>query len=78
MSLFRAGRCLKELKKYHPDTLNICGKTMNVVDPDLGSIRVGEEVFLVCPEESVGYVVMERMADAVVVSVDASWSDAGS
>lgn len=45
---------------------------------DLDFIRVDEEAFLACPEESVDYAVMERTADAVVVPMDAGWSDVGS
>lgn len=51
---------------------------MAVVDPDLDFIRVDEEAFLACPEESIDYAVMERTADAVVVPMDAGWSDVGS
>lgn len=43
---------------------------MSAVDPDLDFIRVDEEAFLACPEESVDYAVMERTADAVVVPMD--------
>ncbi len=53
-------------------------KAMAVVDPDLDFIRVDEEAFLACPEESIDYAVMERTADAVVVPMDAGWSDVGS
>ncbi len=51
---------------------------MSAVDPDLDFIRVDEDAFLACPEESVDYAVMERTADAVVVPMDAGWSDVGS
>lgn len=51
---------------------------MSAIDPDLDFIRVDEEAFLACPEESVDYAVMERTADAVVVPMDAGWSDVGS
>ncbi|HCO0762186.1 mannose-1-phosphate guanylyltransferase/mannose-6-phosphate isomerase, partial [Escherichia coli] len=71
MFLFRAGRYLEELKKYRPDILDACEKAMSAVDPDLDFIRVDEEAFLACPEESVDYAVMERTADAVVVPMDA-------
>lgn len=47
---------------------------MSAVDPDLDFIRVDEEAFLACPEESVDYAVMERTADAVVVPMDAGWA----
>ncbi|STQ10720.1 mannose-1-phosphate guanylyltransferase [Enterobacter cloacae] len=78
MFLFRAGRYLEELQKYRPDILSACEKAMNVVDPDLDFIRVDEAAFLACPEESIDYAVMERTADAVVVPMDAGWSDVGS
>ena len=78
MFLFRAGRYLDELKKYRPDILDACEKSMATVDPDLDFIRVDEAAFLACPEESIDYAVMERTADAVVVPMDAGWSDVGS
>lgn len=34
--------------------------------------------FVVCPEDSIDYAVMEKTADAVMVSLDAGWSDIGS
>ncbi|MFP1495556.1 hypothetical protein ACLB1Q_01215 [Escherichia coli] len=49
---------------------------MSAVDKEiLDFIRVDEEAFLACPEESVNYAVMERTADAVVVPMDAGWSN---
>lgn len=78
MFLFRAGRYLEELAKYRPDILRACEKAMSVVDPDLDFIRVDEAAFLACPDESVDYAVMEKTADAVVVPMDAGWSDVGS
>ncbi|EPE7489612.1 mannose-1-phosphate guanyltransferase [Cronobacter universalis] len=78
MFLFRAGRYLEELAKYRPDILDACEKAMSTVDPDLDFIRVDEEAFLACPEESIDYAVMEKTADAVVVPMDAGWSDVGS
>ncbi|VDZ99435.1 mannose-1-phosphate guanylyltransferase [Salmonella enterica subsp. enterica] len=44
----------------------------------LTSFAVDEEAFLACPEESIDYAVMERTADAVVMPMDAGWSDVGS
>lgn len=58
--------------------MSACEKAMAVVDPDLDFIRVDEQSFLACPEESIDYAVMERTADAVVVPMDAGWSDVGS
>ncbi|MBV8041270.1 mannose-1-phosphate guanyltransferase [Pluralibacter sp.] len=78
MFLFSAGRYLEELNKFRPDIYSACQQAMSVVDPDLDFIRVDEAAFLACPEESVDYAVMERTADAVMVPMDAGWSDVGS
>ncbi len=78
MFLFRAGRYLDELRTYRPDIFSACENAMNGMDPDLDFIRVDEEAFLACPEESIDYAVMERTADAVVVPMNAGWSDVGS
>ncbi|MBS1205028.1 MAG: cpsB [Proteobacteria bacterium] len=78
MFLFRAGRFLEELNKYRPDILRACEQAMQAADPDMDFVRVDEEAFLACPEESIDYAVMERTVDAVVVPMDAGWSDVGS
>jgi len=78
MFLFRAGRYLEELKKFRPDILDACEKAMANIDPDLDFVRVDEAAFLACPDESIDYAVMEKTADAVVVPMDAGWSDVGS
>ncbi|MEA1065412.1 mannose-1-phosphate guanyltransferase [Erwinia sp. HR93] len=78
MFLFRAGRYLEELEKFRPDILRACEQAMAAVDPDLDFVRVDEAAFLACPDESVDYAVMEKTADAVVVPIDAGWSDVGS
>jgi mannose-1-phosphate guanylyltransferase len=44
---------------------------------DLDFVRVDKESFLQCPSESIDYAVMEKTADAVVVPMDADWSDIG-
>jgi len=78
MFLFRADRYLEELNKYRPDILAACKKAMNVTNPDLNFIRIDQEAFITCPDESVDYAVMEKTTDAVVVPLDAGWSDVGS
>lgn len=78
MFLFRAGRYLEELAKYRPDILQACEQAMAGCDPDLDFVRVDEKAFLACPDESIDYAVMEKTADAVVVPMDAGWSDVGS
>ena len=76
--LFRASSYLEELKKFRPDILEQCqGSVMNV-KTDLDFLRIDKEMFESCPAESVDYAVMEKTSHAVVVPMDAGWSDIGS
>ncbi len=78
MFLFSAKRYLEELKAYRPDIYAACEQAVGTVDPDLDFVRVNKAAFLACPSESIDYAVMEKTADAVVVPMDAGWSDVGS
>ncbi|WP_257293783.1 mannose-1-phosphate guanylyltransferase/mannose-6-phosphate isomerase [Endozoicomonas sp. YOMI1] len=78
MFLFKASRYLEELKQFRPDILAACEKAMRVQNPDLDFVRLDEEAFRACPEDSIDYAVMEKTTDAVVVPLDAGWSDVGS
>lgn len=77
MYLFRASRYLAELQKYHPVILTACQKAMAAPMPDVDFIRVDAEVFKACAEVSVDYAVMEKTDAALLVSMDAGWSDVG-
>lgn len=78
MFLFKASRYIEELEKFRPDILSSCQEAMNKVEKDLDFIRPDRKAFLRCSEESIDYAVMEKTADAVVVPLDAGWSDVGS
>lgn len=78
MFMFKASRYLEELKKFRPDILNACESSMVDVEADLDFLRINEEKFSLCPSDSVDYAVMEKTEDAVVVPMDAGWSDIGS
>lgn len=78
MFMFRASRYLDELAAHRPDILNACQQAMQGVHHDLDFLRLNEEAFCACPDESVDYAVMEKTRDAVVVPMDAQWSDVGS
>ena len=78
MFLFRASRYLAELELHRPDILAACQQAMQGVHHDLDFLRLNEEAFFACPDESVDYAVMEKTRDAVVVPMDAQWSDVGS
>jgi len=80
MFMFRAKKYLSELGKYRPDILSACEKAIETSELDVEQdfIRVKKEAFIACPDESVDYAVMEKTAEAVVVPLDAGWSDVGS
>lgn len=78
MFLFKASRYLEELKKFRPDIYEACKSAMTDAQSDLDFLRINKEKFEACPSESVDYAVMEKTTDAVVVPLDAGWSDIGS
>ncbi|MBJ8835986.1 MULTISPECIES: mannose-1-phosphate guanyltransferase [Citrobacter] len=78
MFLFRSDRYLTELKKFRPDIHEACEKSIKSADTDLDFIRVDKEAFLACPDESIDYAVMEKTDSAIVVPMNAGWSDVGS
>ncbi len=75
--LFRASRYLQELAQHRPDILCACEAAMAGACADMDFIRVEETAFRACPEDSVDYAVIEKTATAVVVPLDAGWSDVG-
>ncbi|MET6759730.1 mannose-1-phosphate guanylyltransferase/mannose-6-phosphate isomerase [Pseudoalteromonas sp. NCIMB_1079] len=77
MFLFKASDYLKELQKHRPDIYQACLKAIDHTTSDLDFIRVNEQEFLKCPSESIDYAVMEKTDNAVVIPLDAKWSDVG-
>ncbi|MFV8383024.1 mannose-1-phosphate guanylyltransferase/mannose-6-phosphate isomerase [Vibrio parahaemolyticus] len=78
MFLFKASRYLEELKEHHPNILEACESAMQGSRQDLDFIRLAEEAFFLCPDDSIDYAVMEKTHDALVVPMNAGWSDVGS
>jgi mannose-1-phosphate guanylyltransferase/mannose-6-phosphate isomerase len=78
MFVFKASRYLEELKRLAPDMLEACEKAVAAARVDLEFTRLAREEFERCPSESIDYAVMEKTRDAVVVPLDAGWSDVGS
>jgi mannose-1-phosphate guanylyltransferase/mannose-6-phosphate isomerase len=78
MFLFRARRYLEELERYAPDIASVCRASFASARRDLDFTRIDAGVFEACRSESIDYAVMERTAEAVVVPLDAGWSDIGS
>ncbi len=78
MFMFRAKRYIQELEKFRPDILDACKAAMKDSDSDKDFITIDKDKFSACPDESIDYAVMEQTNSAVVVPLDAGWSDVGS
>ena len=78
MFLFRARRYLEELERHAPDIAAACRAAFAGATRDLDFTRVEARSFLACRGDSIDYAVMERTDAAVVVPLDAGWSDVGS
>ena len=78
MFLFRARRYLEELERFAPEMARVCAEAFAAARSDLDFTRIERERFEACPADSIDYAVMEKTDDAVVVPLDAGWSDIGS
>ena len=77
MFLFKASRYIEELGKHRPDILDACTASLEPLTPELDFVRINEEAFKACPDESIDYAVMEKADNVVVVPMDAGWNDVG-
>jgi mannose-1-phosphate guanylyltransferase len=78
MFLFKARRYLEELEKYEPAIAEACREAMAETRTDMQFVRIDPAAFAACPSKSIDYAVMEKTGDAVVVPLQAGWSDIGS
>jgi mannose-1-phosphate guanylyltransferase/mannose-6-phosphate isomerase len=78
MFMFRASVYLAELRRHAPVMLAACESAMAAAKRDLDFTRLPKDEFSACPSDSIDYAVMEKTALAVVVPLDAGWSDVGS
>ncbi len=78
MFMFRAKSFLDELKAFAPAMYAACEQAFAVAKQDLDFTRLPTTEFAACPSDSIDYAVMEKTKKAVVVPLDAGWSDVGS
>lgn len=78
MFMFRPDVYLEELRRYRPEIVESCERAMNDVTADLDFVRFHTKALMDCPSDSIDYAVMEKTDKAVVVSLEAGWSDVGS
>jgi mannose-1-phosphate guanylyltransferase/mannose-6-phosphate isomerase len=78
MFVFRASRYLAELERLAPDILEATRAAFEQGVHEGNAIHLAAEAFAACRSDSIDYAVMEHTSDAVVVRLDAGWSDVGS
>ncbi|HEY8354654.1 MAG TPA: mannose-1-phosphate guanylyltransferase/mannose-6-phosphate isomerase [Methylophilaceae bacterium] len=78
MFLFKASRYLAELRQLHPIMLEAVERAWKQARRDSDFVRLDRESFAAVPSDSIDYAVMEKTTDAVLVALDAGWSDVGS
>ncbi len=78
MFLFRASRYLEELQSLQPDMHKHCAESIRKSSASTDFIRINAADFVQCPADSIDYAVMEKTSHAVMVPLQAGWSDVGS
>ena len=77
MFMFKASVYLQELEKYNPAIVKSAKDSITNSKNDLDFVRLDKSSFEQSPEDSIDYAVMEKTDKAVVVPLDANWSDVG-
>ena len=78
MFMFGAIRYIEELRRFRPEIVEACVAAISEAREDLDFVRLGKSAFESCPSDSIDYAVMEHTKHAVVVPMNAGWSDVGS
>ena len=79
MFMFRASSYLEELAKFSPETVTVCRQALQQAKKDPDFVRISEEVFANCKNDSIDYAVMEKSEKVAVIPLNESgWSDLGS
>ncbi|MFP4629523.1 MAG: mannose-1-phosphate guanylyltransferase/mannose-6-phosphate isomerase [Desulfohalobiaceae bacterium] len=78
MFLFKADKYLQELGRLAPRIKDCCSQAVQGATQDMDFLRLDSSSFRQCPSDSLDYAVMEKTSEAVVVPLQAGWSDVGS
>ena len=78
MFVFKASAYLAELEQQNAAIAEATRAAVAGAAADLDFMRVDQAAFKQSPSDSIDYAVMEHTRDAVVVPLDAGWSDIGS
>ena len=77
MFMFRASVYLDELRRFEPLMVAAVEKAVAQAKSDLDFVRLDRDSFSESPSDSIDYAVMEKTDKAVIVPLDAGWSDVG-
>jgi mannose-1-phosphate guanylyltransferase/mannose-6-phosphate isomerase len=77
MFMFTASAYLAELSKHAPEMIGGSRAALEGASGAYGALLLAEEAFSATPADSIDYAVMERTDRAVVIPLDAGWSDVG-
>ncbi len=75
--MMRVSVWLQEIAHHRPDIAEACALAYQRGKADADFYRVDKAAFSGCPGDSIDYAVMEKTERAVVVPLDAGWSDVG-
>jgi len=78
MFLFTATAYLEAIEALAPEIHAACKASVDARRDDTDFIRPDPDAFADCPGDSIDYAVMEKTDRAVMVPLDAGWSDVGS
>lgn len=78
MFMFLASRYIEELERFAPAMIAACRKALFAAERKDSAIHLDRDAFACCPSDSIDYAVMEKTADALVLPLNAGWSDVGS
>jgi mannose-1-phosphate guanylyltransferase/mannose-6-phosphate isomerase len=76
--LFPVGLWLSEIKRWQPEMLAACKRSLAEARTDDDFVRLDGAAFTACPSAAIDYAVMEHTMRAAVVPVSMGWSDLGS
>ncbi len=78
MFVFPVAGLLAELEILEPELLSACRRAIDGASRDLTFTRLDESAFASAPSISIDHAVMERTANAAVVTANIGWNDVGS
>lgn len=78
MFMFSARHVLEALRRYVPDIVRACGKSLENGHPDQEFFHLDADAFKRCPSDSIDYAVMEKTDRGLMIPLDVGWDDLGS